>query len=108
MATTNERIKELRISLGYTVDEFAKILGIHRSSVYRYEGENEKESREIPMSIAILISQKFNISLDWLGGLSDAKHPGQSADKLSEIYNSLSEQAKKELYTYANYLKTKN
>jgi transcriptional regulator with XRE-family HTH domain len=107
MATTNERIKELRLSLGYTVDEFAKVLGIHRSSVYRYEGENEKESREIPMSIAILISQKFNVSLDWLGGLSGTKHPEQSSGNLSEVYESLSEQAKKELFSFADYLKSK-
>lgn len=107
MASTNERIKELRTSLGFTVDEFAKILGIHRSSVYRYEGENQKETREVPMSLAILISQKFNISLDWLGGLSDTKHSEQSANRLTEIYESLCEESKKELFSYATYLKGK-
>ncbi|HEX2927689.1 MAG TPA: helix-turn-helix transcriptional regulator [Ruminiclostridium sp.] len=107
MAPVNERIKELRTSLGFTVDEFSKILGIHRSSVYRYEGENEKEIREVPMSLAILISQKFNVSLDWLGGLSDTKYLEQSASKLTEIYESLSEESKKELFTYANYLKSR-
>ncbi len=107
MATINERIKELRVSLGFTVDEFAKILGIHRSSVYRYEGENEKETRDVPMSLAILISEKFHVSLDWLGGLTDTKQLEHTTTKLTEVYDSLNEEAKKELFNYANYLKNK-
>ena len=107
MASINERIKELRTSLGFSVDEFAKILGIHRSSVYRYEGENEKETRDVPMSLAILISEKFNVSLDWLGGLTDTKQPELSTKELTEVYASLNEEAKKELFNFANYLKNK-
>ena len=34
------RLRELRKSLGYSVDEFARLLGIHRSSLYRYEADN--------------------------------------------------------------------
>jgi len=107
MATTNERIKELRIQLGYSVDEFAKILGIHRSSVYRYEGDNEKEARDIPISIAILISNKFNVSLDWLAGISDTMYLERSENKLTEIYKALNEGSKKELFNYAAYLLAK-
>lgn len=107
MATTNERIKELRIILGYSVDEFARHLGVHRSSVYRYEGENEKESRDVPISIAILISNKFNVSLDWLAGISDTMYLEQSSNKLTEIYEALAENNKKELFNYARYLLSK-
>ncbi len=107
MSIVNERIKELRTQLGYSVDEYSKMLGIHRSSVYRYEGENEKESRDVPMSIAILISKKFNVSLDWLGGTSETMYLEQSNNKLLEIYESLNEEGKKELFNFANYLKNK-
>ncbi len=107
MATTNERIKDLRILLGYSVDEFAKLLGIHRSSVYRYEGDNEKEARDVPISIAILISNKFNVSLDWLAGISDTMYLEQSTNKLTELYESLAEGNKKELFSYAKYLLSK-
>ncbi len=108
MSTINERIKELRISLGFTVDEFSKILGIHRSSVYRYEGENEKEVRDVPMSLAVLICRKFNVSLDWLGGLTDTKQTELSTNEFTEVFASLNEEAKKELFNYANYLKNKS
>lgn len=107
MATTNERIKELRILSGYSVDEFAKLLGVHRSSVYRYEGENEKEARDLPISIAVLISNKFNVSLDWLAGISGTMYLEQSTNKMTEIYESLNEENKKELFNYAKYLLTK-
>ncbi len=107
MATTNERIKELRNQLGYSVDEFAKILGVHRSSVYRYEGDNEKEARDVPISIAILIANKFSVSLDWLAGISDTMYLEQSVNKLTEIYKTLTEGNKKELFNYAKYLLTK-
>ncbi len=107
MAATNDRIKELRLQLGYPVDEFAKMLGIHRSSVYRYEGENEKEARDVPISIAILISQKFNVSLDWLAGVSNSMYLDQSSSELTELYEALSEENKKELFSYARYLKAK-
>lgn len=47
METVSKRLKELRESAGYSPVEFALMFGISRSSVYRYEGGNVKESREI-------------------------------------------------------------
>lgn len=73
MSIIHERFKQVRISKGYSVDDFAKLLDIHRSSIYRYEGTNQKEQRDIPFDVAIKISQKFNISLEWLAGLTDKK-----------------------------------
>ena len=107
MATTSERIKELRTSLGYSVDEFAKLIGVHRSSMYRYEGTTDSESRDIPISVAITICEKFNVSLDWLSGTSDIRFLNQSSNKLTEIYESLSEEGRKELFNFAMYIKTK-
>lgn len=104
---SGNRLKELRESLGYSVEEFAKALGIHRSSIYRYEGTNKKEARELPISLAILLTQKFNISLDWLVGNSDEKFIDQTPHKLIEIYEKLSDQSKKELFNFAMYLKSK-
>lgn len=59
MSSYRNRLKELRESLGYSVDEFAKIIGVHRSSIYRYEGTNEAEPRDMPISLAIQIAEKF-------------------------------------------------
>lgn len=104
---TGNRLKELRESLGYSVDEFAKLLNVHRSSMYRYEGTNKNEQREIPMPLAREIAEKFNVSLDWLSGSPVERYRDQSSNKLIEIYESLSEDSQKELFNYATYLKSR-
>lgn len=101
------RLKELRESLNLSVDEFAKALDIHRSSVYRYEGANKNEQRELPISLAVKISEKFNVSLDWLTGNSDNKYREQTSNRLTDIYDQLSDAGKKELFNYAMYLLNK-
>ena len=107
MVIVGNRIKELRTSLNYSVDEFARAIEVHRSSIYRYEGYNEAEKRELPLSLAIKISEKFNVSLDWIVGSSDVKYREQTSNKLTEIYESLSDDHKKELFNFAMYLKNK-
>lgn len=107
MVLPGNRLKELRESLDYSVDEFAKLLEVHRSSIYRYEGGNELEQRDVPISLAIKISQKFNISLDWLAGNSNTMYINQTSSKLTEVYESLSESGKNELFNYATYLQEK-
>ena len=58
----NERLKQLRNSLGLTQQQFADRLGIKRGTIANYElGRNE------PIDAVItLICEKFNISEDWL------------------------------------------
>lgn len=107
MSSVGNRLKELRESLGYGPDEFAALIGIHRSSIYRYEGTNDKEKRDLPMSLALTISEKFNVSLDWLAGTSTVKFRNQTPTKLTEVYESLSEKSKEELFNYAMFLKSK-
>jgi predicted transcriptional regulator len=103
MSTTGDRLKELRESLDYSVDEFAKMLGISRSSLYRYEGSNEP--RDLPITLAIAISENFNVSLDWLAGTSDEKFRIKSS--LEEVLASLSEAGKKTVLEYAMFVKAK-
>ena len=108
MNVIGKRLKELRESMGHGPDSFAALLGIHRSSVYRYEGGNEAERRDIPINLAIEISQKCGgISLDWMAGLTDVKYINQSENELTKIYGSLSEKGQSELFSYALYLKNK-
>lgn len=53
------------------------------------------------------LCEKYNISLDWLAGNSDIKYLDQTPGKLTEVYNSLSECSRAELFSYAMYLKNK-
>jgi transcriptional regulator with XRE-family HTH domain len=103
MPAPEERLKELRESLDYSVDEFAKILGISRSSLYRYEGSNEP--RDLPMTLAIAIAENFNVSLDWLAGTSNEKFRVKSS--IEEVLASLSDEGKKMVLEYAMFVKAK-
>lgn len=107
MSEYKNRLKELRESLGFSIDEFAKLIGIHRSSLYRYEGSNKAEPRDLPISIAIKVSEMFNVSLDWLAGVSDTKYRDQSPNKLVENYNKLSDEGKKEVFNFLMYTLSK-
>jgi len=103
MTKTGERIRELRLSLGYSPDAFAQLLGIGRSSLYRYE--NSEGIKGLPMSAAIILSEKFGVSLDWLAGTSDEKYRVKYS--FDTVYDSLSEEGKKQVFDYAMYVKSK-
>ena len=62
MSTINERIKELRKSLGLTQQEFSSRLGISRNTVATYEVGPSSPSD----SALRLISTTWNVNPDWL------------------------------------------
>lgn len=58
----NDRIKELRKSLGLTQQEFADKLNIKRGAIANYE-----VGRNIPIDAVIsLICKEFNVNEEWL------------------------------------------
>lgn len=58
----NERIKQLRKTLGLTQQEFAERIGITRNAVANYEtGRNEPIG-----SVLNLIYNEYNVNPDWL------------------------------------------
>lgn len=61
------RIKELRISKKLTQKELAETLNISTVSVSSYETGVKTPSLDMVMNIA----KKYNVSIDWLCGLSD-------------------------------------
>lgn len=63
------RIKDLREDSDLTQAKIAEILFMHKTTYVRYEtGE-----REIPLNIAVLLAKYYNVSLDYLAGLSNLK-----------------------------------
>lgn len=101
------RLKELRESLHISVEEFCKMFEVHRSSVYRYEGTNKNEPRELPIGLALRVAEKFNVSMDWLVGKDVPKYRDNISSMLTEIYDRLSDEGRKELINFAVYLRTK-
>lgn len=63
----NERLKELRLSNNISQVQLAKDIGVSRTMVQIYES-GEKEPT---LSKLIIISNFFNVSIDYLCGLTD-------------------------------------
>lgn len=63
------QIKVLRKSLGMNQKEFAAKLGIRQSQLSSYENEAISPSTDMLITIA----KEFNVSVDWLCGLTESK-----------------------------------
>ncbi len=67
----SQRLRESRVRAGYTQKQLAEELGISSGSVVAYEKSQKVPSIDVCVKFAIF----FNVSLDWLCGLSDdVKH----------------------------------
>ena len=62
-----DRLKELRTKNGMTQAQFVDGLGITASALSAYE----KNQKNPSISVAKRISEKYNVSIDWLCGLSE-------------------------------------
>lgn len=65
-----DRLRELRASLKITQVEFVDGLGITTAALSAYENNLKNPS----ISVAKRIAEKYNVSIDWLCGLSDKKN----------------------------------
>lgn len=84
----NERIKELRKTLGFTQQEFADKIGVKRNTVATYE-----MGRSVPSDSAIsLICREFNVNEDWLrNGNGEMFRPRSRNKELFEYFNKIVE-----------------
>lgn len=82
----NERIKELRKTLGLTQQEFADRIGMKRNTIANYEINRNEPSN----SVVSLVCREFNVQEEWLrtgkGEMFEAK-PENRLDELSKEYN---------------------
>lgn len=81
-----ERIKELRKSLGLTLEEFGKKLGVGKSAISNIENG----SRNLTDQMALSIRREFNVCEEWLRyGTGDMFEPAASddLDALAEEYH---------------------
>ena len=75
------RIKQLRREHGLTQEEFGKKYNIKKSTVSQYESGISRPDDELKKRIA----SDFNVSIDWLLGLSEYKTP---VDRISQAIGS--------------------
>ena len=61
------RLRELRIAAGYNQTEIAELLGMQQNQYSRYE----RGERELPMHLFMRLAEHYDVSLDYMVGLTD-------------------------------------
>ncbi len=107
------RLKELRIEKGLLQSDIAKIINKGERTVGFYEtGERDMNTE----TLAIL-SDFFNVSIDYLLGKTDIRNPGKQIDNIlneamigmsKEEYEALNETQKKQIRDFAIFVKNQN
>lgn len=80
MSTIASRIKELRLSKHMTQAEFGNIFGIVKSTISLYESGKSTPNDQIKTKIC----EYFNVSMDYLHGLSDETEPYSSNNRIDK------------------------
>lgn len=75
------RILELRDSLSLTQEAFTQGLGVTPAALSSYEQGTKKPS----LKTVIKIATKYNVSIDWLCGLSEKKEAGGNLATCGDI-----------------------
>ncbi len=102
--TTGERIKARRKELGITADKLADIIGVSRSTVFRYEnGFIEKMPLNNLVPIARALSTTVGYLMGWENDPASADGDGIDVEVMS-LFDGLSEQRKAEALNYLRFL----
>ena len=80
-----ERLRNLRNELGISQTEFVDGIGITASSLSAYE----KNSKIPSIGVVKKIAEKYNVSIDWLCGLSEDKQIKQEIKTYSDLFKVL-------------------
>lgn len=102
-----QRLKELRQSNGLTCEEFGKKMGVSKVSEWQWENSINYPNQDT----IIRIANYFNVSIDYLLGVSDNPRPDVQLDEFQvALYNGteeLTDEQKEDLLQYVDYLKSK-
>lgn len=95
-----ERLLELRKDAALTQDDLAAILNINKHSISSYE----RDKSEPPDAIKIAIAKYFNVSVDYLLGLTDIPTPLDQQQAGIRLPEDFPREMYAELMDYAQYL----
>ncbi len=98
-----KRLRLLRVEKDLTQEELGKILGVGKTTISQYENETRKPDAEMLRRIA----RFFNVSVDYLLGLTSEKRPGgietiaahRKDDPTAEPLNIISLSKREEIYS---------
>ena len=63
------RLRELRIRAGLNQTDIAEVLDMQQNQYSRYE----RGERELPMHLFVVLAEHYQVSLDYMVGLSDIR-----------------------------------
>lgn len=95
-----ERLYALRKDADLTQDDLADILNINKHSISSYE----RDKSEPPDSIKIAIAKYFDVSIDYLLGLTDNPVPLNKQTPTIRLPDSFPKRCMPELMEYIDYL----
>lgn len=110
MATLQERIKERRTVLGFTLLEVAELLGVKEATMQRYESG---EIKNIKHDTIVEMAKIFKCSPQYLMGWTDMvmerkiQQPITKDNKFQQLidnYNKLNEEGQEKLLDYSDDL----
>ena len=99
-----ERLIELRKDIGLTQKELSEKLFVNYRTYSGYE-RNEIEASD---DFKIKLAHFYNVSIDYLLGISNRPNPIKSGDNYIRLPKTLSDNARKELEQFISYLLTKD
>ena len=65
------RIRDLREDSDLTQSQLCKIIKMHKTTYARYESGE----RKIPLDVAVSLAKYYNVSLDYIAGITKKKYP---------------------------------
>lgn len=88
---TKQRLREIRENNGYTQKEIANEYGVTPQTISLYEkcDEQTNESPTIPIEYYLFISNKFDVSIDWIMGNDEKTKEKQSDKEKFETYGEI-------------------
>ena len=98
-----ERLIELRKDISMTQKELSEALFINYRTYSGYE-RNETEASD---DFKIKLARFYNVSIDYLLGISNSPHPIQSGDDYIRLPKALSDTGRKDLELFIAFLLTR-
>lgn len=99
-ALIGERLYDLRKDKGLSQEELGKILNINKHSISSYE----RDKSEPPAEIKIRIAKFFNVSIDYLLGLTSIPNPYYNNQKVLALPNNFDTSDEQHIKQYINFL----
>ncbi len=99
-----ERLLDLRKDAGLTQDELADILKINKHSISSYE----REKSEPPDVIKIAIAKYFDVSVDYLLGVTNNMRSLRKDTKYLKLPSDFPDHLVGEVMDYADYIMEKH